>query len=58
VVLARKKYTSDVEDVEITHFINATTNVQVVVFQRLNAESIPGLNGIRRCKKLQLFLVP
>jgi hypothetical protein len=31
--------------------------MQVVVFQRLNAESIPGLNGIHRCKKLLLFLV-
>jgi len=57
VALQRKKYTSDVEDAAITHFIDVTTNVQVAVFQRLNAESIPGLNGIHRCKRLQLFLV-
>jgi hypothetical protein len=35
-----------------THFTNVITNVQVVDSQRLNAESIPGLNGIHRCKKL------
>jgi hypothetical protein len=52
VVLQRKKYTSDVEDVAIMHFIDVTTNVQVAVSQRLNAESIPGLNGIHRCKRL------
>ncbi len=48
----KKKYTLDVEDVVKTHFTSVTTNVQVVDFQRLNAESIPGLNGIHRCKKL------
>jgi hypothetical protein len=52
VVLQRKKFTSDVGDVVKTHFINVITNVQVVDSQRLNAESIPGLNGIHRCRKL------
>jgi hypothetical protein len=45
VVLLRKKYISDVEDAVKTHYTNAIMNVQVVVFQRLNAESIPGLNA-------------
>jgi hypothetical protein len=57
VVLQRKKFTSGAEDVVKTHFINVITNVQVVDFQRPSAESIPGLNGIHRCKKLLLFLV-
>jgi hypothetical protein len=47
----------DAEDVATMHFIKDTINVLVVVFQRQNAESIPGLNGIHRCKRLQLFLV-
>jgi len=51
VVLQRKKFTLDVEDAARTHFINDTINVQVVDFQRLKEESIPGLNGIHRCKK-------
>jgi hypothetical protein len=51
VVLQRRKFTSDADDVAKTHFTNVITNVQVVDFQRLNAESIPGLNGIHRCKK-------
>jgi len=57
VVLQRRKFTSDAGDVVKTHFTNAIINVQVVDSQRLNAESIPGLNGTLRCKKLQLFLV-
>jgi len=52
VVLQRRKFTLDVEDVVRTHFTNVTMNVPVVDSQRLNAESIPGLNGIHRCKKL------
>jgi hypothetical protein len=50
--LQRKNHTSDVEDVAIMHFINVIINVPVVVFQRQNEESIPGLNGIHRCKRL------
>jgi hypothetical protein len=57
VVLQRKKYTLDVEDVVKILFISVTINVQVVDFQRLNAENILGLNGTHRCKKLLLFLV-
>jgi hypothetical protein len=57
VVLQRKKYTSDAEDVERTHFTNVITNVQVVDSQRPKEENIHGLNGIHRCKKLPLFLV-
>jgi hypothetical protein len=57
VVLQRRKFTLDVDDVVKTHFTNDTINVQVVDSQRLNAESIPGLNGILRCKKLLFFLV-
>jgi len=52
VVLQRRKFTFDVEDVERTHFTSVITSVQVVDFQRPNAESIPGLNGILRCKRL------
>jgi len=52
VVLQRRKFTLDAEDAVRTHFTNVIINVQVVDSQRLNAESIPGLNGIHRCKKL------
>jgi hypothetical protein len=52
VVLQRRKFTSDADDVGKTHFTSVTTNVQVVDTQRPNAENIPGLNGIHRCKKL------
>jgi hypothetical protein len=48
-IRCRRCGTSDVEDVVKTHFTNVITNVQVVDSQRLNAESIPGLNGIHRC---------
>jgi hypothetical protein len=50
--LQKRKFTLDVEDVVKIHFINVITNVQVVGSQRLNGESIPGLNGIHRCKRL------
>jgi len=52
VVLLGKKFTLGAEDVVKTRYTNAIMNVPAVVFQRLNAESIPGLNGIHRCKKL------
>ena len=52
VVLQRRKFTLDVDDVVKIRFTNVITNVQVVDSQRLNAESIPGLNGIHRCKRL------
>jgi hypothetical protein len=52
VVLQRRKFTLDVDDVVKILFTNVITNVQVVDSQRLNAESIPGLNGIHRCKRL------
>jgi hypothetical protein len=56
-VLQRKSRILDVEGVEKMHFINVTIDVPVVVFLMQNAESIPGLNGTRRCKSLQLLLV-
>jgi hypothetical protein len=52
VVLQRRKFTLDVDDVVKILFTSVITNVQVVDSQRLNAESIPGLNGIHRCKRL------
>ena len=55
-VLQKRKFTLDVEDVVRIHFTSVTTNVQVVDSQRQNAESIHGLNGIHRCKKLFLIL--
>jgi hypothetical protein len=42
VVLQRKRYTSDVEDVVITHFIKDTINVPVVVSQSQKEENILG----------------
>jgi hypothetical protein len=50
--LQKRKFTLDVEDVVKIHFTSVITNVLVVDSQRLNEESIPGLNGIHRCKRL------
>jgi hypothetical protein len=50
--LQKRKSILDVEDVVKIHFTNVIINVQVVDFQRLNEENIPGLNGIHRCRKL------
>jgi DNA relaxase NicK len=57
VVLQRRKFTLDVDDVVKILFTSVITSVQVVDSQRLNAESILGLNGTHRCKRLFLFLV-
>jgi len=50
--LQKRKSILDVEDVVKIHFTSVIINAQVVGSQRLNEESIPGLNGIHRCKKL------
>ena len=47
-------YTSDVDDVEKTHTMYAITLVQVVDFLMRKEENTLGLNGIRKCKKLNI----
>jgi len=50
--LQKRKSILDAEDVVKIHFTSVMEYVQAVDSQRLNEESIPGLNGIHRCKKL------
>ena len=50
--LQKRKSILDAEDVVKIHFTNVMAYVLVVDSLRQNEESIPGLNGIHRCKKL------
>lgn len=55
-VLQKRKYISDADDVVKTHYTNVITNVQVVDFQMLNEENTLGLNGIHKMQEIVLIL--
>ena len=55
-VLPENMYTSDVDDVVKTHIMYVIILVQVVDFLMRKEENTLGLNGIRKCKKLNIVL--
>jgi len=56
VVLLESTHTSDVDDVAKTHTMYVITLVQVVDSLMRKEENTLGLNGIRKCKKLNIVL--
>jgi len=54
VVLPENMFTSDVDDAVKTHIMYAIILVQVVDSLMRKEENTLGLNGIRKCKKLNI----